>query len=128
MKSVVICGSAKFKQAAREFADELEKAGLTVYKPFYNTNQEIFKLNPDLKEFAFNGLVRHHMDYIRKADVCFIYNEKGYVGNSTLIEIGFATALNKPIYALEQIISDPLIAVLIDEVIPTAEGLIKKLK
>lgn len=96
MKSVVICGSTKFKEGAKAFAKKLIKLGVTVYLPYHNTNKGLFNLSDDLKEYAFNGLVRHHMDYIRKADVCYIYNEQGYVGHNTSVEIGFATALSKP--------------------------------
>lgn len=34
------------------------------------------------------------------ADIVFIYNKDGYAGVSTTLEIGYAVALGKPIYAL----------------------------
>lgn len=34
------------------------------------------------------------------ADVVFVFNKNGYAGNSTTLEIGYAVALGKPIYAL----------------------------
>jgi len=34
------------------------------------------------------------------ADVVFVYNKDGYSGNSTTLELGYAMALGKPIYAL----------------------------
>ena len=48
-----------------------------------------------------SGLSKRHLDLIRMTDVVFIYNRKGYVGLSTVFEMGFARALNKPVWALE---------------------------
>jgi nucleoside 2-deoxyribosyltransferase len=127
MKSVVMCSSTKFKEDVLNFSKVLTEKGVMVYLPYHNTNKEILNLSDDLKEYAFNGLVRHHMDYIRKAEVCFIYNKDGYVGNSTLVEIGFATALNKPLYLLEKLV-DPSINILSDGILSTPEELIQKLQ
>jgi hypothetical protein len=44
-------------------------------------------------------LAHDHFNKIRIADVVYIYNEGGYAGPSTSMEIGFAVALGKPIYA-----------------------------
>ena len=74
-----------------------------------------------------SGVTLHHFAQIRKADVCFIYNKEGYIGVSTTLEMGFAAACDKPIYALEEDTTDPPRGVLIDEIIPTAEELLKKL-
>ncbi|MDR0397781.1 MAG: nucleoside 2-deoxyribosyltransferase domain-containing protein [Candidatus Nomurabacteria bacterium] len=34
------------------------------------------------------------------ADVVFVFDKDGYVGNSVTLEIGYAAALGKPIYSL----------------------------
>ena len=36
------------------------------------------------------------------ADVVFVFNQDGYAGNSTTLEIGYAVALGKPIYAFSK--------------------------
>ncbi|MFA5333323.1 MAG: hypothetical protein WC376_02410 [Candidatus Nanoarchaeia archaeon] len=127
MKSVVICGSSRFKKEALEFAKELEAKGVIVYKPFHANVNEILKLDSEIQEYAFCGLSLHHLNYIRKADAVFIFNQNGYIGNSTMLEIGASFALVKPIYSLEKYDADKSIAVLIDAVAKTPDELIKKL-
>ncbi len=73
------------------------------------------------------GVTLHHFSQIRKADVCFIYNEGNYIGVSTTLEMGFAAACCIPIYALAEDTADPPRGILIDEVISTPEELLKKL-
>lgn len=128
MKSVVICGSRRFKESARSFAAKLRSKNVVVFEPFFNTNREIDTLSPDLKKYAFLGLTWHHFELIRKADVVFIYNKDGYIGNSVTMELGAAAVLGKPIYALEKDVTEVCRNVLIDEVIPTPEKLILRLK
>jgi hypothetical protein len=81
-----------------------------------------------IRRVVFKGLTLEHFNMIRKADVCFVYNQGGYVGVSVLLEIGFASAMGKPIYALEAETGDPCSDCLIDTIVPTAEALLKKLK
>jgi nucleoside 2-deoxyribosyltransferase len=128
MKSVVICGSRRFKKGARVFAAKLKAKGVVVFEPFFNTDAEINNLSPNLKRYAFTGLTLHHFEQIRKADVAFIYNKDGYIGNSATMELGAAAVMGKPIYALEEDKTESARNVLIDEVIATPEKLIKRLK
>lgn len=128
MRSVVICGSRRFDKEIRKFATSLRKSGVTVYEPFLNKNRGIDNLSPDLKKYAFLGLTLHHFKSIRKADVVYIYNKGGYIGVSTTLELGFAEALGKPVYAYSD--NDPETArgVLLDEVVRTPKALVKFLK
>ena len=105
MKSVVICGSRKFKQEINKFADELEELGVLVYAPDVDAD---------------------HIQKMRMADVVFVYNKDGYAGVSVTLEIGAAIALAKPIYALAD---DPEVCrqVLFQAVISSPEELVKKL-
>ncbi len=128
MRSVVICGSRKFKPEIRKFEKKLKDKGVVVYSPILNTNRDIDELSPDLKRYAFLGLTLHHLEFIRKADVVFIYNKNGYIGNSGTMELGAAAVLGKPIYALEEDKTEPCRAVLIDEVVKAPTQLVKKLK
>lgn len=128
MKSVVICGSRRFEKEIRKFGAGLKKLGIMVYEPFLNKNRGIDNLSPDLKKFAFLGLTHHHFNYIRKADVVFIYNKGGYIGVSTTLELGFAEALGKPIFAFDKGGSEPARDVLLEEIIKTPKELVKKLK
>jgi hypothetical protein len=100
MKSVVLCGSSRFKSEMRAFAAELKAQGVLVYEPYLHYDQAGWDtLSDDYKKFATLGLTHDHLYKIRMADVLFVYNKDGYVGNSTTLEIGAALALNKPIYA-----------------------------
>ncbi|HUV72569.1 MAG TPA: hypothetical protein VMW25_06200 [Clostridia bacterium] len=128
MKSVVLCGSRRYKKEVFEFAQKLEKRGIVVFKPIMNTNTKISNLEEDLKRFAFLGLTWHHLEFIRKVDVVFIYNKDGYIGVSSTLEMGAAAVLGKPIYALEKDSNELSRNVLIDKVVGSAEELIKYLK
>lgn len=129
MRSICICGSKRYKKEIREFAQRLEKAGVVVFRP----NIELATLEtetigtPHQTKMVFKGLTLEHFDWIRKADVCFIYNKNHYIGVSVSLEMGFANALGKPIYALEESTGDPCSDSLIDAVTSKPEELIKKL-
>ena len=62
---------------------------------------------------------------IRQADIVYILNYGGYVGKSVALDIGYALAKEKTIYALEPI-DDPDITHLIDGVF-NAEQLMRLL-
>jgi len=128
MKSVAICGSRRYKKEIRKFAAQLKNAGIIVYEPILNDDPKINKLPTHFKRFAFLGLTHHQFDFIRKADVAFFYNKDGYLGNSSTLELGFAVALGKPIYALNEDRDEPCRNILFDEIIRTSRELIKKLK
>lgn len=128
MKSIVICGSRRFLKEIREFEQKLRDKGVTVFPPILNMNAGIKDLPDDLKRYAFLGLTWHHIEFIRKADVVFIYNKDGYMGNSSTLEMGAAAALGKPIYALEDEKEEACRRVLIDEIIDSVETLVDRLK
>ena len=128
MKSVAICGSRRYKRGIKTFASKLKKAGIVVYEPILNTDRKINELPDHLKYYSFLGLTHHQFDAIRKADVVFVFNKDGYMGNSTTLELGFAVALAKPIYALEEDKTEPCRNVLIDKVVKTPKKLIQELK
>ena len=61
------------------------------------------------------------------ADVVFVFNKGGYIGNSTTLEIGYAVAARKPLYALA---SDEEICrhVLFRDFVKTPEALMRYLR
>lgn len=129
MKSVVICGSRKFKPEIRKWVRALKKAGIIVYEPFLTNYdwKEIGKKDKLMPKILATGLTLHHFEAIRKADVCFIYNKGGYMGNSVTLEMGAAAVLGKPIYTLEPD-KELCREALSDGSIKTVKGLIKLLK
>ena len=130
MKSVVVCGSKRFFKEIASFCDKLAEAGVLVFRP--NISSPIFEheiVGTDhVTRMVFKGLTLEHFDMIRKTEVCFLYNKDGYVGASVTLELGFANALGRPIYALENTTGDPCRDSLIDDVTPTVKDLIKKLQ
>jgi len=127
MKSVVICGSTRFKSEIRKFSQKLKALGVVVYEPFLHSGDlEWEKLSINYKKFTALGLTHDHFYKIQMADVVFIYNQNGYAGNSTTLEIGFSVAMGKPIYALAE--DDELCRqVLFREIITSPKELVKQL-
>lgn len=127
MKSVVICGSRRFKPEMREFGKKLRELGAVVYEPYLHSGQEEWDaLSDDYKKFVALGLTHDHFYKIKLADVVFVFNKDGYVGNSTTLEIGCAVAAGKPVYALA---GDQELCrhVLFRDIIVTPEDLVRKL-
>lgn len=129
MRSVVICSSKRYKDEVHQFALELEKRGVVVFEPNFDepVTEDSFFETKHITKSVFKGLTLEHFDWIRKADVCFIYNKSGYAGVSMSMEMGFASALSKPIYALEEDTGDPSRNALIDKTAGNIEELIKLL-
>lgn len=101
MKSVVLCGSRRFKPEMRKFGAGLKKLGVVVYEPFLHSGEDEWEaLSDAYQKFIALGLTHDHFYKIKMADVVFIFNKDGYSGVSTTLELGYAMALGKPIYAL----------------------------
>lgn len=127
MKSVVLCGSRRFKPEMREFGKRLKELGVVVFEPYLHSGQDEWqKLSDDYKKFVALGLTHDHFYKIKMADIVFVYNKDGYCGNSTTLEIGYAVGANKQIYALS---ADEELCrhVLFREIIQTPDELVKKL-
>ena len=140
MKSVVICGSQRYKDEIKAFSTKLRELGVPVVfepnferrpKRFLNASEKIRLASASYRK-QIPALVHEHFDRLRKADVCYVYNKGGYVGINTTLEIGFAHGKNMVIYALEpeqhikfggEICRD----ILFTEVITTPEELMKRL-
>lgn len=130
MKSVVICGSSRFATEMRTFANKLKELGVQVYEPhLYRAAGGVWSEIKDFdKKFVALGLTHDHFHKIRLADVVYIYNQEGYAGVSTNIEIGFSVASNKPIYAYEEQDDEICRQVLFRKIIKTPEDLLLHLK
>ena len=129
MKSVVLCGSRRFKKEMRQFGQELKDAGVVVYEPFLHEGMDEWeKLSNQYKEFVALGLTHDHFYKIQRADVVYVYNKDGYSGVSTTMEIAYAVALGKPICAYPDKDDELCRRVLFKDIVPTAEELIPLLK
>jgi nucleoside 2-deoxyribosyltransferase len=129
MKSVVICGSKRFRPEIRKFASNLKKSGVVVFEPnLHEGGGEWAKLSPDYKKYISMGLTYDHFQKIRMADVVYLFNKNGYCGVSCTLEIGYAVALGKAIYVFSEKDEEHARKVLYRETIKTPKELIKKLK
>jgi len=140
MKSVVICGSQRFNDEINQFAARLRKLGAPiVFTPDFKYIRKS-KLQLEEKDRLASHsyrkqvptLVHQHLDRIRRADVCFVFNKNGYVGVNTTLEIGFAHGKEMIIYALEPEIhvengGEPCRHILFAEILDTPEELYKRL-
>lgn len=128
MKSVVLCGSKRYKDEIARFASDLEKLGVLVFEPSFEelveeTLATDVRQSPYVISKLFKGLTLEHFDWIRKAEVCYVYNKDDYVGASVTMEMAYACALGKPIFALSPATGDPCRDSIIDKVIATPKQL-----
>lgn len=129
MKSVVICGSSRFADGIFALGKELKERGVVVYEPhLYRASGGVWEnLSEADSILVASGLTHDHFYKIRMADVVFVYNEGGYSGVSTSMEIAYAVACNKPIYALSDKDEELARKVLFSGYVGSAEELIKYL-
>lgn len=128
MKSVVICGSSRFAPEIRKFAQELKELGVVVYEPhLYGATGDWNKISESDKKFVASGLTHDHFYKIRMADLVYVLNKDGYSGVSTTMEIAYAAALNKPIYAFSDQDEEICRKIIFSGFIDRAEDLLKYL-
>lgn len=106
VKTICFCGSFKFYKDMEKAAKFLRSKGASVIVPQpshirHGHKPEELKGKYDLKtltkwegEGAFS-----HLENIRKSDAVYIFNKGSYVGPAVTVEIGYALALKKPIFA-----------------------------
>lgn len=129
MKTVVICGSKRFKKEMRTFAKELKNSGAVVFEPYLLLNEKEWQpLSDQYKKLILLGLTHDHFYRIKTADVVYVFNKDGYSGVSTTLELGYAIALGKTIYALSEDKEEGCRNVLFREIVKTPEKLIEKLR
>jgi nucleoside 2-deoxyribosyltransferase len=104
MKTIVISGSIKKAgEEIEKFAKELEDEGFRVIYPKLGFRTDDWdKLSEPALRKLYKGLTIEYFDLIERADAVFIYNKDGYCGNSVTMELAYAYAMRKPIYALMQ--------------------------
>lgn len=129
MRTVVVCGSKKYKLEIDAFCKKLQSLGVVVFEPNFDelVPEDSFVKSTHITKTIFKGLTLEHFDWIRKADVCFIYNKNDYAGVSVSLEMGYASALGKPMYALSGKTGDPCRDALIDKIAKSPQELRKLL-
>jgi len=107
---ITICGSLTFAKKMIEAKEKLEKLGHQVNLP---PDTEIVTdgkldhndLDADYKHCIKNNILRKHFANIEKSDAILVLNYdknkvRGYIGTSSLMEIGLAYYLDKKIFLL----------------------------
>ena len=105
--TIVISGSfRKHFDEIMVLIQMFESIGITVLSPkkskVIDSRTEFVLLDTDDVDNP-KILQQRHLDAIRQADALYICNPHGYTGASTILEMGWALALGKPIYAQEEI-------------------------
>lgn len=98
-KVITLCGSTKFKELFIAEAKRLTLEGnivISVGLFGHSGDNEVWENNTK------QMLDDIHKEKIRMSDAIYVINPNGYIGESTMSEIKYATLLNKEIMYLEQ--------------------------
>ncbi len=124
MYTITVCSSVRFSSDFETFADSLRKKGIYVYIPEDMKLDYASVTNERLRHYLGAGLTIGFFEKIRKSDAILVFNKGGYIGMSVTMEIAYAFALGKKIFAIEADTEAPR-NVLIDAVLSTPEEVIK---
>jgi nucleoside 2-deoxyribosyltransferase len=104
--NVSISGSfKKFLSEIQQYIRAFQDKGIQVLSPKDlppTTKDKEFIFLETEEEIPIKNIEQTHLKSIIDNDFLYVVNPTGYVGVSTAFEIGFALALNKPIYAIER--------------------------
>lgn len=137
IKSVCICSSLKFYERVLALKKRLTQEGIKCLTPLPNPKYrkqdnpgeliENFSQIPE-KEILHDArsAALDHFSRIDDADIVYIITEKGYVGKSVCMEVGYAHARQKPIYCSEKL-DDHSVMSLVHGILP-AQDLITLLR
>jgi len=107
MKCIISGSFRKFYNEIVKLIDEFNSLGIEVLSPkkskIINPEEEFVVLESDSKDKNIKQLEEEHLEAIKNSNFLYICNPKKYLGNSAIMEIGFAIANKKPIFTLESI-------------------------
>jgi nucleoside 2-deoxyribosyltransferase len=109
-KKLYICGSFRFLHEIESLEEKLHREGIEC----------IASKSEDSRG------IRGCLEKIDRADVVYVVNPRGYVGRSVSVDIGYAYARGKPIYAMHAIGDPPVVDLLAG--VPSQRKLIELLK
>lgn len=99
---VVLCGSLHRDPVAfKRLFRECEATGCRVLSPIsFDFDAADFAKTPSEADLPAAEIERFHLRAIRDADFVLLHAPGGHVGLSASYEIGFASALKKPVFCL----------------------------
>ena len=116
MKSVCICGSFRFYEEMVDLRNALQARGIRCEWPLPGPRRAPQAMTADEARDA----ITQHLERMDRAECIFIFNKDGYLGNSVVMEIGYAYARSKPVYVLA-LIHDPFLMPLVSAVVSIEE-------
>jgi nucleoside 2-deoxyribosyltransferase len=99
MKSVCICGSFRFYDEMVALRNALRARGVLCEWPTPGPRRDPNTMTSHEARDA----ITQHLERMDRADLIFVFNKGGYVGNSVMMEIGYGDARRKPVYTLAPI-------------------------
>ena len=96
MKIITICGSFKFTDEMKIWAEKLTLAGNCVLSVVYPTRPMETYSAEEISAFA-----SAHFQKIKLSDAIFVVNKQGYIGKAVKKELALAESLGKEIIYLE---------------------------
>jgi nucleoside 2-deoxyribosyltransferase len=116
MKSVCICGSFRFYEEMVQLRSTLHARGVLCEWPLPGPRREPQTMTADEARDA----IMQHLERMERAECIFVFNKEGYLGNSVVMEIGYAYARHKPVYVLAPL-HDPFLMPLIKGIVSLEE-------
>lgn len=107
---IAICSSSRFYESARRTAERLSGEGVIVFTPSFEHDETQVSVDTETKAF----LTHSFLEKISAADAVYVIAEDGYIGRSVALEIGYATALGKPVFLSEEADEDAIKALTTD--------------
>jgi nucleoside 2-deoxyribosyltransferase len=98
---VVICGSFhRDMQGLKRLFRELEQTGCRILSPLslsFDPSETVVKSFSE-SNFSAAELEKYHIRALQESDLVWLHMPDGYVGISCSFELGYAVALNKPVF------------------------------
>lgn len=98
MERVTVSSSLKFKESIKQAISNMAEMGIVGVFP--NLETDVKKEDVDLK--FMKQLEAEHFKAIEESKVLYVICPEGYVGTLVSVEIGYATAREKPVIFSEQ--------------------------
>jgi len=98
MKIITICGSLRFENEMKFYAEKLELEGNCVLSVIYGTRDKDEYSIEEINSFGIG-----HFKRIDISDSIFVVNKDGYIGEAVKNEIDYARKHNKEIMYLENV-------------------------
>jgi hypothetical protein len=96
--NIFIATSKKFYPEAQLLVERIKRSNWKIYHPYFGLNLEEVENNPETKAL----LTLKHFPEIDDCDILYALLPEGYIGFSVTIEITYAYAKGKRIFASEK--------------------------